>query len=214
MLRKNLSYLMPQRGVSQSEVARATGGTQPTINRILSGESEGPRTANVKALADYFGVTADALREKDFRQVQHIAHAERGIKEVRNYLRRVPVKWCAVAELKNNVTLEPSPVREVDYPAIDNSTYAIRVQVDTLRPRIKSGELVIVEPSTEPEPGDDVLVLCKDGRRLLKELMYAHDDTVTLGALNGDDRPLTVPREDIEAIHYIAAIRPRSALIK
>lgn len=39
---------------------------QPTIFRILSGESQDPRTNTIKPLADYFGVTVSQLRDHDF----------------------------------------------------------------------------------------------------------------------------------------------------
>ena len=56
-----LQWLMDSRSVSQNELARATGVSQPTIGRILKGQSKAPETKTLGALAAYFGVTVDDL---------------------------------------------------------------------------------------------------------------------------------------------------------
>jgi hypothetical protein len=39
------------------------------------------------------------------------------------------------------------------YPSRDPNAYALRVKGDSMRPRIKPGEFVLVEPNTPPQPG-------------------------------------------------------------
>lgn len=53
------------RPISQNELARRTGVTQPTIARILSGESLDPDTATLLPLAKYFEVTPGQLRGEE-----------------------------------------------------------------------------------------------------------------------------------------------------
>lgn len=48
--------------ISQNELSRRTGVTQPTIHRILSGESLDPDSATLSPLAAYFEVTPSQLR--------------------------------------------------------------------------------------------------------------------------------------------------------
>lgn len=62
---KNLQWLMDQRKTNPYELQRATGVPQPTIHRILTGESNDPRTKTLQPLADYFGVALADLRERD-----------------------------------------------------------------------------------------------------------------------------------------------------
>lgn len=57
-----------------SLAAAVPGVTQPTIHRILSGESEDPKTKTLQPLADFFGVTVAALRSEDLSGVS-AAHA-------------------------------------------------------------------------------------------------------------------------------------------
>ena len=47
-LRRNLAYLIAKRGINPTALAKATGVQQPTIHRILKGESDDPRGAFYK----------------------------------------------------------------------------------------------------------------------------------------------------------------------
>lgn len=51
--------------ISQGALERASGVNQPTINRILTGQSAEPKLQNLEKLATYFHVTVDQLRGKD-----------------------------------------------------------------------------------------------------------------------------------------------------
>ena len=65
IIAKNLEWLMSQRKTNPYELQRNTGVPQPTIHRILTGESKDPRTNTLQPLADHFGVSVADLRERD-----------------------------------------------------------------------------------------------------------------------------------------------------
>lgn len=50
---------------NENELARVTGVKQPTIHRILTGESREPRRSTLEKLAVYFGITADDFYSED-----------------------------------------------------------------------------------------------------------------------------------------------------
>jgi phage repressor protein C with HTH and peptisase S24 domain len=58
----------------------------------------------------------------------------------------------------------------VRYPMKDPNTYALRVKGDSMRPRIKPGEFVVIEPNAPVVVGDEVMVQTKDGRSMIKQL--------------------------------------------
>lgn len=72
-VRKNLQWLMGEK-ISPYALAAATGVPQPTIFRILTGESDDPRTKTLQPLAAYFGLTVADLRDRDFQafEAEHI----------------------------------------------------------------------------------------------------------------------------------------------
>lgn len=97
----------------------------------------------------------------------------------------------------------------------DPGAYGVRVRGDSMRPRIKSGEYIIAEPNIQAQPGDDVVVKLKDGRAMVKELLWERDGEVSLGSINEAIQPVAVPLSEIESIHRVAAIVPKgSALLR
>lgn len=64
-VRKNLEWLIKRAKTSPYALQAATKVKQPTIHRILTGESDEPRAKTLQPLADYFGVTVADLRGKD-----------------------------------------------------------------------------------------------------------------------------------------------------
>lgn len=62
-IRENIQKLMDARGVeSVYALAHRCGLNQPTLQRIMSGETKEPSAPTLKKVADYFGVTIDDLR--------------------------------------------------------------------------------------------------------------------------------------------------------
>jgi phage repressor protein C with HTH and peptisase S24 domain len=109
-----------------------------------------------------------------------------------------------------------------DYPAghgdgwitlysADPGAYGLRVRGDSMRPRIKSGEHIVVEPGMEAQPGDDVVVKFLDGSAVVKELLWIREDEACLGSINNGIPPITRPLESIASIHRVAAIIPRGS---
>lgn len=58
---KALRILFKKDGISEGKLSNLTGITQPTIHRILTGESKEPRSKNIVALANYYGVSRDVF---------------------------------------------------------------------------------------------------------------------------------------------------------
>lgn len=94
----------------------------------------------------------------------------------------------------------------VSYASRDPNAYALRVKGDSMRPRIKPGEFVLVEPNQPPQAGEEVLVRTKDGRVMVKVLDFHRDGIVQLSSINEQHRPITLEETDIELLHFVAAI--------
>lgn len=94
----------------------------------------------------------------------------------------------------------------VAYPTRDKNAYALRVKGDSMRPRIKPGEFVVVEPAATPQPGDEVLVRTRDGKVMVKVLDFRRGGVVQLSSVNEDHRPITLEEADVERLHLVAAI--------
>jgi len=60
-LSTQLAKLMRERKISQNALSRATGVSQPTINRILCNVTLHPRRDSIVRIANFFGVTPDSM---------------------------------------------------------------------------------------------------------------------------------------------------------
>lgn len=94
----------------------------------------------------------------------------------------------------------------VDLPSRDPAAYAVRCRGDSMAPRIRHGEIVVIEPHTNWSPGDEVLVKHTDGRVMVKTFLYRRDGRVHLGSVNDAHPTIAVDESEIEAIHLVAAI--------
>jgi phage repressor protein C with HTH and peptisase S24 domain len=88
--------------------------------------------------------------------------------------------------------------------------FAIRVLGDQLYPAIRHGQCLVVEPSSPPVQGEQVILHMRSGRLLIRELFADRPDSVTVLALNNPASRETFMREDILRIVPIVALIPAS----
>ncbi|MDR1708597.1 MAG: phage repressor protein [Candidatus Accumulibacter sp.] len=98
----------------------------------------------------------------------------------------------------------------IDFPTRDRNAYAVLCRGDSIKPRIKDGEFVIVEPSHEPLPGDEVLVKSTNGRVMVKEFLFERDGKLHLLSVNEEHGRTTIPLPELEYRHYVVAIVKRA----
>lgn len=99
----------------------------------------------------------------------------------------------------------------VEYWTKDPEAYALRVRGDSMSPRYRSREFIVVTPSVEAQPGNDVMVKLKDGRKMLKHLNWVRDEEIQLISVNDSYAPMTVPMDEIESIQRVAGGVPADA---
>jgi phage repressor protein C with HTH and peptisase S24 domain len=100
------------------------------------------------------------------------------------------------------------------WPTKDPNAYVLRVRGDSMQPRIRPGEMIVVEPGTTVHPGDDVVVKTTSGRKMVKQLLLRRASEVTLGSINQAHKQTTISIEEVESIHFVAGIVPRNAYVK
>lgn len=126
--------------------------------------------------------------------------------------RFLPVPVVGTAQLGDNhywSELEYPPGHGDGYinmPVKDEHAYALRCKGDSMQPRIKHGEYVIVEPTQAPIPGDDVLLKHVDGRVMVKRFLYIRDGVIYLMSVNDAHPPQSFPLSEVDKFHRITAI--------
>jgi phage repressor protein C with HTH and peptisase S24 domain len=219
---KRLDTAMKAAGFeTQSALSRKSGVPQPTINRILKGlGKKGPETETIKKLAAACNVSASWLIDEtnETRQTggdAYNAGPEQNLPKGK-YVALVGIgQGGADGYISINDYLPGDGDGYIYTYSRDPGAYGLRVRGDSMRPRIKSGEFLVVEPTSEAQPGDDVVVKLNNDKALVKEMLWVREDEVSLGSINNGIPPITIQLADIRSIHRVAAIVPRgSALLK
>ncbi len=217
---------MEKAGENPYSLDRATGVPQPTIHRIVEGESKSPRDKSLRPLAEYFGVTLQDLRYEDLRARDVRAnstggtHQEDGFQEgavykLNNGFRKVPVVGRAELGPDGFWAEIEYPVGEGDgfihWPTKDKNAYAVEAHGDSMSPRIKHKEFIIVEPNTEVVPGDEVLVKTKENpaRCMVKVFQYTRDGRHHFGNINDEYEDFKLDETSVEKMHFVAGIAKR-----
>lgn len=129
--------------------------------------------------------------------------------------RKIPVRGMAQLGDNGHFVDVEYPIGHGDgyifFPTRDPDAYALRCNGESMRPRVKHNEFVVVEPNTQIQNGDEVLVKSLDGRVMVKELAYVRDGIVHLASVNEKHGMLRIPQDQIERMHFVGGIVKRSA---
>jgi phage repressor protein C with HTH and peptisase S24 domain len=214
----NLRRLMEEKELSQLKLGEVASVGQSTISRILAGE-DSPTSRTLAKLAGALGVTVNEF----FRDVvaadqgpRHYPATDTQPPEYAGTLpavRRVPVIGTAKLGQDGWYDELSTAIGGGDgYVAVstsDKNAYALIVRGDSMYPAIRDGWVVVVEPNGTPAAGEYVLVALRDGRKMVKELLYGRRDSVAVISVNGGER-ITIARDEVEFIHAISAVIPPS----
>lgn len=190
-----------ERGWDQSELARRLGVEPGHVTNWK--KVRGLPKARYEAVATLFGRTLDEVAGRAPEEPR-----DKSARRTDDRLMRVPVRGTAQLD-KDGCWREPETPAQtgggyIDMPSRDRNAYAVRMVGDSMHPRIEAGEYVLVEPSSPLIPNEEVLVVTKDGRNMIRKFLSRRNGLIFLQNVAGT--PLTLPEDDVVKIHYVAAI--------
>ncbi|EKD77930.1 MAG: hypothetical protein ACD_42C00114G0006 [uncultured bacterium] len=151
ILSNNLNHFAHTKNIHEAELARQTNIPQPTLHKILTGKTTDPRISTVQTLADYFGVTLDAL------------YSETAFIDNRGALKgkSIPVISWSDCIYYRTVLKKLTPTNWGHWVLIKHdhqqSCFALKSKVAT-EPHFPKGTLFIIDTQTTPKDGDFVVV--------------------------------------------------------
>ncbi len=214
-LADRIKSIIDEAGGNISKVSAAAGTTDEEVAAWLSGKTQQIGVDQAVALQEAFGINSVWLMLGKGSRTTAVRYNDAYEPIPVTGWRGVPV--VGMAQLGDNgfwADVE-YPVGHgdgfVDVPSKDKDAYALRCKGDSMRPRIKDGEFVVVEPNREIEPGDEVLVKSRDGRVMVKEFMYRRSGRVHLMSVNETHGTIAFADDEIEKMHYVGWIAKPSA---
>lgn len=153
--RQWLQAELGMRKMSQSALSRLSKVPQPTIQRILSGETPDPRGSTTTKIRRALGDTPNTTMGPDIRgSVPLISSVQAG-----EYM-----------EVIDN--LQPGEGERIDTTLpVKRYTYALVVDGDSMEPVLPEGSILIVEPDMDARHGDFVIIRNGDGGATVKRLV-------------------------------------------
>jgi hypothetical protein len=198
-------------GIDQVKLAEVAGVTKGTVNQWLSGDIKSIKLEYAVGIQERYGWNAVWLVMGKGDKKQKIAQSPDAFNPVPlPPTKRIPV--VGMASLGDNgfwADLEFVPGQGdgfLDFPSEDPNAYSLRCKGDSMLPRIKDGEFVVIEPSHPVEAGDEVLVRAIDGRVMVKTFLYARGGRTHLSSINENHAPIVIASERIERMHFVGAI--------
>lgn len=211
-LMKNLAALMERSGENPYSLARKVKArygrspSQPTLLRILDGTSREPRRSSLQPVADFYGVSVDALFDEDLTQAERAGQlsprpASRPLVEIdvlavagsMGFGESIPDHETVI----NRLNVEMEWVRK-NLPAVSNpgNLKVISGYGDSMAPTYNDGDILLVDTGIRTVNIDGVYVLSANQRLYVKRVRQRMDGhfeissdnpTVkTVDVLNGD----------------------------
>lgn len=211
---QRLRAALGPKGLTAAEVAAASEVGVDTAALWLRGEGPQITVHQAVAIQNKYGVNSVWITKGKGEPGVAIQYADEWKPVPITNWKAIPV--VGMAQLGDNgywADLE-YPVGHgegfVTFPTNDPDAYALKCEGDSMRPRIKAGEFVVIEPNHEPEPGDEVLVKSVDGRVMVKEFLYRRDGRTHLISTNDAHPPVAFTDAEIEKMHFVAGIAKRA----
>ena len=229
-LAQRLTNAMKARQLNQTQLAAlvsAVSGTtisQVAIQKITSGKTQQPKRITDIALA--LGVSAEWLAhgnspfpESGATLTPEPSHSSDVHQNTESG--ELKIKWGSVPVVGKAKLGEDGYFDEEGYPpgfgdgclriqSDDPDAYGLRVYGDSMSPRIKHGEFVVIEPNQPPVRYEEVLVKTVDGRKMIKVFAGYTEGYYRFDSVNEDHKPIHLAAEEVEAIHYVAGILKKS----
>jgi SOS-response transcriptional repressor LexA len=153
--------------LTEKELSIETGIPQPTIHRILTGNTKVPRKAALKAFSDFFKVPLHTLLEpNDMTQGMHETLAEPGT--------RVPL--LAWSNIKQQISALGSPNKKFSYQHIisfkklEGNLFALILEGAELEPRFSRGTILIFK-ANKPAKNRDYVLLDSENFPVMKQIL-------------------------------------------
>lgn len=196
-------------GITQKQLAEAVNVEQPLISQLETGKTL--KSAHIAQMAKACGVSAIWLASGKGEMLPGDTGSESNVEPgppITSPWRAIPIVGTAQMGTNGYWNSLEAADGYIELPSRDRDSYALRLKGDSMAPAIKSGWIAVCEPNHRLVPLEYVMIRLQDGESMVKELLRATDEEVTVQSVNDAYGRRTIPVEQIETIHYVSAIVP------
>lgn len=195
-------------GLSQPQLAARLGVSQQAVQQLEAGSIRNPRY--LLRLAEVMGADPKALAEGRYQPASPESTEEAGGAALLT-ARDLPVFASAQAG-PDGMVVTFDPIEWIQRPAplaTVRDAFAMYVVNDSMEPRYRQGDLLLIHPQRPVRPGRDVLVIvaAEDGehRAWVKELVSLDAERLRLRQLN-PAQEFEIARSQVSDLHLVVGV--------
>lgn len=144
-------------GLKQADLAKALKVSQATMSGYETGKYE-PDLSTLKAIADYFSVSVDYVLGGDVKPI-----SVKGIS--------IPVYAAVAAGIPIEAIEDIVDCEEIDAAlAATGDFFGLRIKGNSMEPRMREGDVVIVRKQDDADTGDVAIVLVNGNEATVKKI--------------------------------------------
>lgn len=162
-LSNNLTRLLEASHISEQEIARALGLPALTIKRIVSGETADPRISTLQSIADYLGVSIDALL--DTKESFPLNKIKKNVPKFVPILNWEIMSDKSLKEIDLSLWSDWLPIADLPTIHFTSNSFGLKSR-PSMKTRFPEGTVFIFEPDEKPRDGDLILVKTKQDHSL------------------------------------------------
>ena len=187
----NLNRQLALNNKTQKEVAEAINVSPQTFNTWCQGIAL-PRMGKVQLLADYFNIEKSDLIE---RHNPYEKPKSKGVK--------IPVLGYVAAGIPITAIEDIIDYEEIPEKMSNNGEYfGLKIAGDSMEPRIKKGDVVIVKQQSDVDNGDVAIVLVNGDEGTCKKVLK-YEDGLSLVSFNPAYPPKFYTWKEVETIPVV-----------
>lgn len=192
-----IDALAAQNDLSASALAKRAGLDSTAFNKSKRTSSDGrPRWPSTESLAKIIAATQSSMEE--FMALMALRPTAK---------RAVPLIGFAQAGAGGFYDDAGFPVGHgfdaIELPGVEDGSYALKVQGDSMLPVYRDGDVLIVRPDNNARAGDRVVVRTSGGEVMAKVLDKRSAQRIDLRSLNPDHPNRSLSTVDVEWIARI-----------
>lgn len=202
MFKKNFIKICNQNNVAPTVVLKEIGLTGATFSKW--DDDSVPRKATLQKLADYFGITVEALLSDDPSPIR----AEDLTELDREDIYMTPLYETVSAgfgSLAVNEVVDYIPLY-FQSPAEANETICIKVRGNSMAPRIENGDVIQVHKQDAVDNGSIAVVLVDGDEGFVKVVTFG-DGWIELRSFNNMYKPMRFNGPDVLRVRVVGAVK-------
>lgn len=182
----NIQFYMDKAQIERKAFAKAIGVPYSSLTDWINGKTY-PRIDKIEKMANYFHISKADLVESRSKPVETAAAVS--IPVLGKVAAGIPLE--AIENVEGREEIPAAMVR-------DGSEYfGLKIHGDSMSPRMKEGDVVIVRKQDDAESGDIVIALVNGNEATCKRLKK-YSDRIALISFNPEYDPMVFTPEDVQ----------------